>query len=622
MKRSEGEILQKAYQAVVEGQPLTELSAQALLLGMVNEALNPYQVSAALGAMKTRGESSQELSGFVKGLRQQLGALPRPKGKLLDNCGTGGDQQGTFNISTTAMFVAAAAGVKIAKHGNRAMTSQSGAADILEALGIQLTASPEKVKESIESCGVGFYFAPAYHSAMKAVGPIRKELGFRTLFNLVGPLSNPVKADYQIVGVFSKDVMHLVADGLMALGVERALVVHGSDGLDEITSTGVTYVIETLGHIKMSYEIKPEDFGFKSVSFQALKGDSPHINAKRLIQILKGEGTPEDKTIIAMNAGAAIYLYGCASTLQEGVTLATDILNTSAGYLQLEQFQNAQGITDEFTDEPSILEKICIAKKRRIEDQKNKRPLSEVKAEAIELAKDKSQFHAFKNALSKESPLHKGQKIHVIAEIKQASPSKGILRTSFDPLEIGRAYECAGATAMSVLTEEDYFMGSPETLFNLSQFCKTPLLRKDFIVDVYQIYESKVLGASAILLIAQLLDKEQLKSYVGIAHDLGLDVLLEIHEVSEIDKAIYSGASIIGINNRNLKTFETSIEKSLTCIKHLPSSFIVISESGIQTNQEVETLRCAGFNGVLVGEQLMRSNDVGSALHLLVSKPD
>ncbi len=249
---------------------------------------------------------------------------------------------------------------------------------------------------------------------------------------------------------------------------------------------------------------------------------------------------------------------------------------------------------------PHILEDIVAAKKRRLEIQKEHMPMAHF---SEQLSKE--------NALQSLGRFHQslvGNPISIIAEIKRASPSKGIISIDFDPLKIAAAYEKLGASAISVLTEEDYFLGSASIFKKVRALVKCPLLRKDFIIDSYQIYESAVLGADAILLIARLLDKETLKEMMGLSHSLGMDVLVEVHHLADLEKACYGGAKIIGVNNRDLNTFETSLSHSVELSSDLPSDALWVSESGITSAEDIRLLREAGYQGFLVGEALMRDS--------------
>lgn len=299
--------------------------------------VSPSVTSAFLTALAMKGETEEEIAGAADGMREK--ATPFELGcHALDVVGTGGDNSNSFNISTTAGFIAAAAGVTIAKHGNRAASSKSGTADCLEALGVKIDCEPEIMKKSLAENNIVFFFAQKYHSAMRFVGPIRKEIGIRTVFNILGPLTNPGKADRMLLGVFSKDYVERIAKALVKLGIHDAMVVYGLDGLDEISACGETFVAEVRGENIKYYTIKPEDFGFERVSKEELKGGDPAENAEITKAILKGEGTEAQKTAVALNAGACIYVENDGITLKEGIEKAKEIIKSGKGYEVLQGF--------------------------------------------------------------------------------------------------------------------------------------------------------------------------------------------------------------------------------------------------------------------------------------------
>jgi anthranilate phosphoribosyltransferase len=248
---------------------------------------------------------------------------------LVDTCGTGGDASGTFNISTATAFVAAGAGVRVAKHGNRSLTSKCGSADVMEALGININLSPERLAACLKDVGMAFLFAPAMHSAMKFVQPARRELKLRTVFNLLGPLTNPAHASAQVVGVYSADLVDKLAEALSMLGLRRALVVHGLDGLDEITITGPTRIAEVRAGTIRTYEVTPEEFGMKRASLDALSGGDAVANAAIIRAILSGEKSPR-RDVVLLNAAAALVAAGKADHLADACTLATKSIDSGA----------------------------------------------------------------------------------------------------------------------------------------------------------------------------------------------------------------------------------------------------------------------------------------------------
>lgn len=325
---------------VMGGESLDEAEAgQAMNLIMEGRA-TPSQIAALLVALRMKGESVAEITGFARSMREKALRVPcRCSGDdLVDTCGTGGDGLNTFNISTAAALVAAGAGARVAKHGNRAMSSRCGSADVLEALGVNLALDPEQVGRCVELVGIGFLFAPALHPAMKHAGPVRRELGTRTVFNLLGPLTNPAGARCQVLGVYDPNLAGLLARVLLRLGSRRAMVFHGLDGMDEISTCASTRVAEVRDGEVHEYLISPEQLGLDSPSPQALAGGTPPENAARLLALLAGEmGALRD--IVCLNAAAALVVGGLAPDLAQGLILARQALDSGAAAQKLEQLK-------------------------------------------------------------------------------------------------------------------------------------------------------------------------------------------------------------------------------------------------------------------------------------------
>jgi anthranilate phosphoribosyltransferase len=311
---------------VATGAELTmEESASAFDRMMSGEA-TPSQMGALLMGLRLRGETVDEITGAVTTMRAKMLTVAAPEGAI-DVVGTGGDASGSYNISTCAAFIVAGAGVPVAKHGNRALSSRSGAADVLAALGVRIELAPEAIAQCIGEAGIGFMFAPAHHPAMKHVGPTRVELGTRTIFNLLGPLSNPAGVKRQMVGVFSRQWVEPLAKVLGRLGSERALVVHGSDGLDEITTAGPTSVASLENGTVRTFEISPEDVGLPKADPAVLRGGDAEANATALLRVLKGEKSPF-RDIAMFNAAAALMVAGKAKDFAGGMALARTSLDS------------------------------------------------------------------------------------------------------------------------------------------------------------------------------------------------------------------------------------------------------------------------------------------------------
>ncbi|MDQ6950796.1 MAG: anthranilate phosphoribosyltransferase [Mariprofundales bacterium] len=313
--------LQAIITAVHRGDPVDGTMAEAAFGTIMAGDATPAQIGALLMGLAIRGESSEVVAGAAKAMRAVSVKITPQTAPLIDTCGTGGDGCNTFNISTTVALVVAGCGLGVAKHGNRAISSKSGSADVLEALGVQLVLTPNQVSDCIDAVGIGFLFAPGHHPAMQyAAGP-RRELGVRTIFNLLGPLTNPAHAPFQIIGVYSHDKLELIAGALATLGCQRALIVHGRDGLDEITTTDITDAILVENGQLQPFEIDPEAFGVPRASPQALAGGDAAYNAAIIRHILAGQkGAGRD--IVLLNAGAALWVANKAPDIGAGIAQA------------------------------------------------------------------------------------------------------------------------------------------------------------------------------------------------------------------------------------------------------------------------------------------------------------
>ena len=332
-------MIQSAITKIFEGADLDESEAYKAMEAIMEGRTSPVQIGAFLTALKMKGECVDEIAGCAKAMRHAALTIGPFDGPLVDTCGTGGDHKGTFNISTTSAFVVAGAGVKVAKHGNRSVTSRCGSADLLEGLGVTIDLPADAVALSIEEVGIGFLFAPSFHPAMRHAAVPRGELGFRTIFNLLGPLTNPAGAKAQLMGVFDERWVEPLARVLGRLGVERALVVHGSDGMDEITLFGPTAAAELKGGDVTTYVIEPETLGLKRLQDQeAILGGDVEANLAVTRSVLRGEPGPPREIVLA-NAGAAIYCAGEASSLQEGVERATTSIDSQAASEALEKLK-------------------------------------------------------------------------------------------------------------------------------------------------------------------------------------------------------------------------------------------------------------------------------------------
>jgi len=326
--------IHEIIELLCDGAHLTrEQSARAMDLIMSGEATNA-QMAALLTALRMKGETSEEITGFAQIMRSYATRVTTSREPLLDTCGTGGDCRGTFNVSTTAAFVAAGAGIAVAKHGNRAASSRCGSADVLEALGVNIDLDAEQAGHCIDEVGMGFLFARKLHSAMKYIAPVRVELKVRTIFNILGPLTNPAGADRQMVGVFNAQLAPTMARALLSLGARHAFVVAGEDGLDEISLSGPSLICEARDGMVTEYEINPHDFGISPVALEAILGGDAEVNAAITRRVLEGVAGP-CRDMVVLNAAPALVAGGAAATLQEGVERAAEIIDSGAALAKL-----------------------------------------------------------------------------------------------------------------------------------------------------------------------------------------------------------------------------------------------------------------------------------------------
>jgi anthranilate phosphoribosyltransferase len=331
-------MIKEAISKVISRTDLTEAEAETVMREIMQGEATDAQIAAYITALRMKGETVEEITGSARVMREKAVQIKLDARYQVDTCGTGGDMAHTFNISTTAAFVAAAAGVTVAKHGNRSVSSKSGSADVLQALGVNIEIPSHRAEECIREVGIGFLFAPMMHLAMKyAIGP-RREIGIRTLFNVLGPLTNPAKVTSQVMGVYAADLTSLLARALGNLGATHAFVVHGMDGLDEITLTDRTRVAEYKDGRVADYFIHPSDFGIATCKADDLKGGDAKENAAITVEVLQGQKGPR-RDIVLLNAAAALAAAGRASDLKEGINLAAASIDSGDALKKLEQLR-------------------------------------------------------------------------------------------------------------------------------------------------------------------------------------------------------------------------------------------------------------------------------------------
>ena len=335
-------MFKEGLQEIIRGRNLSEETMSQMITEILSGTITHSQIGAFIGALSTKGETFEELIGAARAMRRKAKRVQSTRSVVLDTCGTGGDGASTFNISTTTALVVAGCGVTVAKHGNRSVSSRCGSADLLEALGVNLNLDPEMVEEGICDINIGFLFAPLYHGAMKFAATARKEVGIRSIFNMLGPLTNPAGANCQLLGVYAPELTEMFAQALQGMGTRRAFVVHGHDGLDEISLSAPTRISELIdGKIK-TYDLLPDQFFDRNTDLQDLAGGGPSENAAITLGILKGEKGPR-RDVVLLNAGAALVVAGEAADIKDGIHLAGEAVDSGAAedkLYQLIQFTN------------------------------------------------------------------------------------------------------------------------------------------------------------------------------------------------------------------------------------------------------------------------------------------
>lgn len=335
------DLLRNSIATLMHGEDLSRAEAALLLEALLDGEATDGQIAATLIALKVKGETVEELAGLAEGMRARAVRINTSHKSFIDTAGTGSSSAKTFNVSTAAAFVIAGAGLPVAKHGNRAASSRCGSADVLAALGVNVSVSPEISEKCLNEIGICFMFAPLYHGATARVAGIRRELGVQTTFNLLGPLTNPARAPRQIIGVWDRKLVEPLARTLLLLGTERAWIVHGADGLDEVTIADKTFVAEARNGEVRSFEIGPEAFGFERGSLDNLRGGDAEANASIILSVLAGERRDEARTLVVINAAAALHVGGLAGDLHEGARLAEQSIDSGEARRKLEQLRGS-----------------------------------------------------------------------------------------------------------------------------------------------------------------------------------------------------------------------------------------------------------------------------------------
>ena len=547
--------LDKYIQALAKGQNLTveeSYLAATALLGDVE----PVLAGSFLSLLHAKGETADELLGFHRALTGSSRKIQIDK-PFIDIVGTGGDKAGTLNISTGGSLLVAACGVPVIKHGNRAVSSSCGSADVLAELGFNLNLSDEDVHHAIDNNQFAFLFAPNFYPVLRKLNEVRRKLATPTIFNLMGPLLNPAGRHHIILGVYQAKYVPVIAEALFKLGTTRSLVFHGN-GLDELSCLDNLHAKLVTHDSIEDININLKELNLSQSQLSDLAGGDRMYNAQMLIKTLNGTKTGISDSL-ALNAGAALWVYGSVENLFDGVKLA--------------QARLAEGNINKLN------------KLQQIVHRKYKAP-----------TKRKSMKAALK-----------AKEFAVISEIKRASPSAGHIADIGDPLERAKEYVSYGAAAISVLTDAG-FNGSMADLRRVTDGLKdtpVPVLCKDFMLTPPQIAEAAANGADVILLIVHVL-KEKTHEMAKIAHSFGLEVLVEVHTAAELEIALSANADVIGVNQRDLNDFSMHPEQFADLIKLIPADKVKVAESGIKTREQALAAIELGYDGVLVGEALSR----------------
>lgn len=548
------------------------------------KSANEVQIAAFLTLLTAKGETVDELVGLVTAIRENAVRLEIDY-PTLDIVGTGGDGASTLNISTASALFSAACGIPVIKHGNRAVSSKSGAADVLEVLGYPINLSAQEIKSVLKNDNFAFCLATNYHPLLAHVRGIRKKLGFATVFNILGPLLNPAGLDYMLIGIYDKNKLELMANVLCKLGTKCSIVFHGS-GLDELSCLGIVDAYLIRDNKVEVFNINPQQLGLELCQLQDLHGEDAVYNSRVIEQTLSGIRTGLTDTLI-LNAAVALFVFAKVSSLEDAITMARKRL--------------AQG---------------NIVKHNRLNEIVKRKQRPELGIELQEqldtILKQLENFDIppkpiFAKRKSFKQALLSRKSGAVIAEIKRASPSAGKIAVIDNPVDRASLYVSLGAAAISVLTDEG-FEGSIKDLIDVSaalKDTKAAVLRKEFILYPEQVAQSMANGADAILLMVSVLG-EKTKYFVDLAHAFGLETLVEIHALHELEIAKNSGSDVIGINQRDLRDFSMHPEIFGQLVDKLPPDSVKIAESGIKTAKDAKNVFALGYNAVLVGEALSR----------------
>lgn len=557
---------------------------------LLDESLEINEQVRVLKQLTIDKINREQLSRLVIALREQAVKINLVAENTVDLVGTGGDGANTFNISTAASFIVAASGVPIAKHGNRASTSRVGSYDCLLNLGIPIPQTPEKVLQQLQQYQYSFLFAPFFHASLKRFSEARKVCaseGQKTIFNLLGPLLNPAQVRRLAIGVFSKNLLPLFAETLLKLNVKKALVFHGN-GLDELNLNGTNYCLLIENNQIKEMNFSAQDLGLHSCHASELIGGDAIENARMIEAILQCQASKACIETVLLNAAAAIFVAHDDIDLKQALTIARTTLQSGAAYAKLQAVRQGQ---------KDFLAELLPVKQTEITQ------LSEPQDIKINI-------NDFKAVLKQSNSLA------IIAEIKPQSPTAGAMAVNKDLIQLAQDYECAGVSAISVLTDTHYFGGSFQLLNDIYQKVNVPLLCKDFIISRKQILLAKQSGASACLLIVNLLNDAQLLELNDFVLQQNMTAVIEVHDEMDLKRALKLNPEIILINQRNLRSLAFDRTALARLCPLIPENVIVIAASGIASKDDIIQIpkRC---DAVLIGSALMRSENAGELIKKL-----
>jgi len=601
---------------LLDGVHLTEEEAAALMTELAEDRLPAAVAGAFLAGLRLKRETPAEIRGFARAMRS-LARRPRlPEGlRPVDIVGTGGDGSGSLNLSTGSALLAAACGLQVVKHGNRSVSSRCGSADVLEALGLGLPLDESRAGDCLEQTGFTFLFAPHYHPAMKSLVPVRKALGVRTVFNILGPLTNPAEPPFMVVGAFSPAVAELMAEALSGLPVERAFVVHGEPGWDEATPCG-RFLLFDVRPGKVSKEVRdPADFGIERCAPEDLAGGDAAENAAAIESTLRGTEGPLREALV-LGAGLALEVAGEAADLSDGIRAARAAIDGGIAAALLDRLAAFGSVRAAGSPLSDLLSRMATGSAERVRTARLLESLEAVRERALSAAAPPS--------------LRLDGGFDLFAEIKRRAPSAGSLREAgvedLKALAAGSAR--AGAAAISVLTEPTEFGGTLTDLEVAARAAPSvPVLRKDFLVDPYQVYEARAHGAGGVLLILRMLDTATLVSCIEAASECRMFVLLEAFDEADLQRAGPAAELgrklgvpvLVGLNSRDLSSLTVDLGRFGRLADLFPPGVPRVAESGLVRSEQARDVAALGYDAALVGTALMRALDPEAAARELLA---